>query len=212
MADEQKPGEMPTQPPAGETPTGQSTTPPPDELAAKLADAEKRIRELNRESADRRKKLEAFEQAEAERKSAEMTEAQKLQARLDKLEAEKTAAIGKANAALVRAAVIAKASPRFHDAEDVYMALKDKLTPNDAGEVEGLDEALAELEKAKPHWVKSDKPAAPKLAATAPGQNATAPGETDAERRARIYGGGGNIFSADQALKLGGGVVVTSKQ
>lgn len=60
-----------------------------DELKAKLADKEKRLKEVNHESAERRKKLEAFEKAEAERKQAEMTEVEKANAKAQAAEQEK---------------------------------------------------------------------------------------------------------------------------
>lgn len=63
--------------------------PTAEELKAKLADSQKRIKELNHESADRRKKLEAFETAEAERKTAEMSEIDKANAKAKTVEEER---------------------------------------------------------------------------------------------------------------------------
>lgn len=182
MADQTQ-GETPT-PEASETPAT-TAQPTPAELAAKLDEVQKALKAANRESADRRKKLEEFEKAEAERKQAEMTEAQKLQAKLEAIQAEKDKAIARANTALVRAAILTKAAGKFHDPEDAVGALVGKLTVNDAGEVEGVDEALKELEKVKPHWLKK---ANPQLGATNPGQNGSGAGETDAQRRRRLIG------------------------
>jgi CHAD domain-containing protein len=73
----------------GETPEATPTEAPKN---AELESALQRIKELNKENADRRKKLEAFEKSEAERKQAEMTELEKLQTKLKELQDRATAA------------------------------------------------------------------------------------------------------------------------
>lgn len=210
MADEvsQVQGETPT-PQAGETPAQAQTAANAEQLAAKLDELQKQLKAVNRESAERRKALEAFEKAEAERKAAEMTEAQKLQAKLDALTKERDAALAAANERAIRADVLVKAGALFEHPEDVYEKLKAGLTLADDGTVEGLDDALKALAKERPGWLK--KSAGAQLKASNPGANGHQPGESDAERRARIYGAGGNIFSTDFALTKGGGVVVTTK-
>lgn len=60
-----------------------------EELKAQLADSQKRIKELNHESAERRKKLDAFEKAEADRKTAEMSEMEKVNAKAKEIAEEK---------------------------------------------------------------------------------------------------------------------------
>lgn len=186
MADEtlEKPGEMPT-PKAGETQAEAQPAANAAELAAQLAEVQKQLRAVNRESAERRKALEAFEKAEAERKQSEMTEAQRLQAELETLKRERAEAQAAAQAATIRAAVMAKAGARFHDPEDVYLALQSKLKVNEAGEVEGLDDELKALAQAKPHWVKA---AAQTIRPTSPGNGQMSAGETAAERRRRLIG------------------------
>ncbi len=72
------------------------TETPTAEDYAKLQSA---LKAANKEAADRRKKLDAFEKAEADRKSAEMTDLQKAQAEADKLKSELTAARREAIAA-----------------------------------------------------------------------------------------------------------------
>jgi uncharacterized protein (UPF0216 family) len=57
-----------------------------EQLQAKLDEQKKHIARLNRESAERRKKLEEFEKAEEKRKQAEMSEAEKANARVKELE------------------------------------------------------------------------------------------------------------------------------
>ena len=58
-------------------------------LQAKLAEQQKHIKNLNKESADRRKKLDEFEKQEQDRKQAELTEVEKVKQRADQLEQEK---------------------------------------------------------------------------------------------------------------------------
>jgi len=60
-----------------------------EQLKAQLAEKDKHIKSLNKESAERRKKLEDFEKAETERKQAELTEVEKATARAKQLEDEK---------------------------------------------------------------------------------------------------------------------------
>lgn len=62
-----------------------------EQLKAQLAEQKKHIAKLNRESADRRKKLEEFEKAEEKRKQAEMSEAEKANARVKDLETQNQA-------------------------------------------------------------------------------------------------------------------------
>lgn len=183
MADEQV-GETPNPAATGEMPAKQNA----EELAAQLASAEKRIKELNAESAKHRKTAEALAKAEEERKTAEMSETDKLKAKLDAAEKAQAELLQKANARIVRAEILAKAAGRFIDPEDVVIALRDKLTVGDDGAVGGIDDALKELEKAKPHWVKK----APAMGVTNPGEANT--GETIEQRKARLFGGGGQIF------------------
>lgn len=186
MADEvqEKPGETPT-PKAGETQAEAQPAANAAELANQLAELQKQLRAVNRESAERRKALEAFEKAETERRQAEMTEAQRLQAEIETLRRERAEAQAAAQAATIRAAVTAKAAGRFHDPEDVFLALSGRLKVNEAGEVEGLDDELKALAQAKPHWVKA---AAQTIRPTTPSNGQMSAGETAAERRRRLIG------------------------
>jgi len=198
MPDELKPGEMPT-PEPGETPDKAAPAPNAAELAAQLADMQKQLKAVNRESAERRKALEAFEKAEAERKSAEMTEAQKLQAQLAALQKERDAALQTATERTIRAEVLAKAAQLFEHPEDVYEKLKAGLTVDDAGNVDGLDDALKALAKDRPAWLRRN-PAAAALKATAPGPNGQTPPAERSRQRVDVFdpafmrGKGGGVF------------------
>lgn len=206
------PGATPN-PPAGATPAAAATpptttsTPTAEELQAQLAEAQAQIRKLNKESEGRRKSLDQLEKEKAEREAAELSEAQKLQKRLAEVEAEKAKLAEQANARLVRAEVLAAASAEFAHPEDVYILVKDKVTVNDAGEIEGLKEALGELKKSRPTWLKTFKPSG--VQPTNPGDNANGNGETEAQRRARVYGGAYNPFDPAFAKDHGGGVFAT---
>lgn len=189
--------------------TNQEKPRTPAELQAELDSAQKRIKELNAESAKHRKQAEALAKADEERKTNELSETEKLKAKADKAEADKVEAINKANARLIRASVLVKATGRFIDPTDVVTALASTLELDDeTGEVKGLDEALDALAKAKPHWL--GKQAPPKLKGTNPSDGSG--GETEAQQRARVYGGGGQIFDKASAADAGGGVVFLGKQ
>ena len=165
----------------GETPTAA-------DLQAELGRTRKALADANREAAQRRKKLEGFEQAEAARKTAEMTELERVQAKL--VETEKRAAEAEAGRrdALVRAAVIAKATGlRFQDPGDALRYVDaSKATLADDGTVAGIDEQLDALAKARPYLLQPQGAVGP----TNPGRGQSA-GETDDARRRRLYGGGG---------------------
>lgn len=85
MADETKAGEMPQTP---EQPQVQAGTETVESLKAEIEALRKANKATNAENADRRKKLEAFEKAQADREQAEMTEAQKLKLALDQATSE----------------------------------------------------------------------------------------------------------------------------
>jgi hypothetical protein len=162
-----------------ETPASDS----PDVLKAELDKVRAALKDANKEAAERRKKLEAFEEAEAKRKQAEMTEAQKLQAQLE----EKT----KKLAELERAALQRQAAQKA-GLPDVFAGRLQGSTPE---EMEADAKALVEaLPKPKPQ-----------INPTNPGAGATQ-GETIEQQRARIYGSGGNPFDPNLAPKNGGGV------
>ena len=161
MTTEMQQGETPEQQPAP------SVTPEaaPVNESPEVAELKKRIKELNSESADRRKKLEAFEKTEADRKAAELSEVDRL-----KLEADR------AKAELIEARKIAIAAKH---------GLPDLLADRLKGET--LEELEADALKLKETL--------PKPAAAAANINPTNPGaqgaakETDAERRRRLFGG-----------------------
>ena len=60
----------------------------PEQLKTALADAQARIKSLNKESADRRKKLEALEKAELDKKNAELPELERAKAEQTRIASE----------------------------------------------------------------------------------------------------------------------------
>ena len=118
-----------------------------EQLKAKLAEQQKHIRALNKESAERRKKLEEFEKAEAERKQAELTEVEKATARAKALEEER-AQLAKENQTLKLQrdfeARVRDASLSFrnsHAAKDAFHALVEIL----GDETEVTEEHIKQL-------------------------------------------------------------------
>jgi len=99
---------------------------------------------------------------------------------------------------LLRTTVVAEATRQgFYDPDDAYGLLDlSRLTVKD-GKVDGIKEVLQELAKAKPYLLQEK----PRLGPTYPGRSTQATGETDAERRTRLYGAGSSPIGT-----AGGGV------
>jgi len=162
MADtdpEPKTGEKPKITPPGEKPAGDQA-PTIESLQAELEVGRATLKRVNSESAGRRKKLEAFEKAEEERKLADMTEMEKLQAELkSERDAHAAAEQGALQAKITHAVELAAMTANFHNPADAMAFLGDaKFTLDDKGEVEGVAEALAKLVKERPHLVKTPTP------------------------------------------------------
>lgn len=149
--------------PTAETPQAQT----PEQLKAELEKAQAALKAANREAAERRKRLEAFEQAEAARKQAEMTESEKLKADLEA--ARKALA---AHARTEQARLVAQ-----------KVGLPDALAARLQGETPEEMEADA---KALLEALPKAKPTAPNTGATNPGSGK--PVETLEQKRARIFG------------------------
>lgn len=123
------------------------------------------LKKANHEAAASRKKLEAFEQAEQQRKQAEMTELEKAQQRAAELEAElNTLRIKELQRKAAREA-------------NLPLDLAERLK---GATLEELQADAAELAKVLP------KKTPPGVPPTNPGAGAAGQGETDAERRKRL--------------------------
>ncbi len=170
---------------------------------AELEKARKALAETNRENAKRRKQLEAYEQAEAQRKQESMSELEKAQAALAELEKRAADAERGRKQALLEKAVIAKAGAlRFNNAEDAIRFLDpEKLEIGDDGQVIGLEDALKAIAKDRPYLLQQPG----QVGATNPGRGQVE-GETDAQKRARLWGVG-----ASDPLRVNGGVIWPNK-
>jgi len=182
MADtdpEPKTGEKPKITPPGEKPAGDQA-PTIESLQAELEVGRATLKRVNSESAGRRKKLEAFEKAEEERKLADMTEMEKLQAELkSERDAHAAAEQGALQAKITHAVELAAMKANFHNPADAMAFLGDaEFTLDDKGKVAGVAEALAKLVKERPHLVKTPTPNDP----DARKRSATGKKATDADR------------------------------
>lgn len=135
--------------------TQPTPTPTPEELRAELDRARTALKKANSEAADRRKKLDAFEKAEADKRAAELSEADRLKAERDSLNATLTAAQTELRTARVTHVVELEAlALGFHDADDALRPeVLEAVTIDDAGKVDraSAKKALKALLEAKPH-------------------------------------------------------------
>jgi len=172
-------------------------------LQAELESANKRIAELNKESAKHRKQAEEYQAAKQAEEDSKKSETEKLADKIAALTKQNEDTVQKANAKLIKAEILSKAS-KFIDADAVIALIdKSKLVVKEDGSVDGVDTALDELAKAKPHLLKTAQGSP--LGATNPGAGAT--NETAEQKRARIFGTNLSPFDQSFVLKQGGGVV-----
>jgi hypothetical protein len=183
--------------PETETVEGSTTTEPTPEagesLEARIARMEAALKKANHEAAKYRKQAETFEQAEAKRKEAELSEMEKLQKRLAETEAE------------ANRLKLESLQRQAAEKAGIPLALAERLKGATLEELEADALALAET------LPKSTK-TPPTVAATNPGANADGKGETDAQRRARMYGSPANVFEPKSAEQHGGGVIFKTKE
>lgn len=201
MADETKPemGAVAEATPAAQPETG--------DLRAELERVRIALAEANKEAATRRKKLEAYEKAEAERKQAEMTEIERAQAAVKEMQQRVEAAQQERNGVILRSAIIAEASRLgFLDPQDAQRMLDADAVTIEAGQVQGVEAALKTLAEAKPYLLRQDPSKGPAFTPTNPGQGGATTGETNAARRLRLFGGGAD------ALRANGAGVIPVKQ
>ena len=193
------PGETPAVPAEPEV---QQPTETVEELRARLAKAEAGLKDVNRESAARRKELEALRAEKTAKEEAEKTEAQKLTDAKTKAEAERDAANARVQDFALRNAVTIQASKlQFTDPGDALAFLdKSALTIKEDGSVEGLEAALQALAKAKPYLLTT---ATRGLAGVQPGHGSQSDRSTETpdQRRQRIATGGSEMAN------LGGGYI-----
>ena len=224
MSDEPK-AEGSQEPPTPPQPQAGHPAPDPTPQAGARLDADALQRELKeardeaakyrtarKQQADELKalqeKLAALEAASLTEQEKKDKEYQRAQQKAAELEA-KLAETAKRNQELqARTLVQAAAVPLgIVDPETVYLLLREqgKLEPDEAGALDAkrVTEALRDLLKAKPYLLGTPTTSAANPAKTDPSVQQ----ETVEARRARLIGGGDNIFDAERARKRGGGVV-----
>jgi hypothetical protein len=142
------PGETPA--PTAAPATGSAVT--VESLQAQIAELTRHQKELNNENAERRRKLDAYEKAEDERKQAAMSELEKERDKAQKAEKQRDEALKVANDRVIRASVIAEATKHgVAHPEDAYALLPDSMktaTVKDDGTVDGLAEAVKAIVEA----------------------------------------------------------------
>jgi soluble cytochrome b562 len=128
-----------------------------DALKAELTEIRKALKKANAEAAERRKALEAYETAEKQRKEAEMSEVEKAQKQAAEIKAAYEALQTQLQTEKRRGAVtLAATAANFHNPADAFAFLADDaVTITDDGKVEGVDEAIEALKKARPYLVKA---------------------------------------------------------
>lgn len=179
------------------------------------------VAELRAENAKRRReqraleqRIEAYEKAEQERKDAELTAEEKLAKREQELKEREAALIAQARDTSLRAQVVALAGDLRIVDPDAVMALLDRgsVEWDESGQPSNVRELAEALLEAKPYLKGQEAaPAPPGKPAPAEGnppgrQSAQGSGETDAQRRARLYGSGAGIWADPE--QQGGGVVM----
>lgn len=145
----------------------------PEQIQTELERTRLALKAANQEAASRRKKLEAFEEAEKKKADAEKSELEKAQAKAAQLEKDLANQREASQKQTIRHTVeMAAAKMEFYDPADaVALADLSGVEIDDDGKVKGVDEALKALAKAKPHLIKTEQPGGGK------------PPKTDAEKR-----------------------------
>jgi hypothetical protein len=190
----------PVEPQEGTT-EGQEPTDEKQTLGAEALQAE--LSRARREAAKYRTDLRKLQEAQEATKLAEMTELEKLQATVAKLEARAQEAETNAKRMVVRtqATIAATRAGVRPDALDIVTALLDidTLEVGEDGSVEGLEDAIQAIAKERPFLTASDTKN--KISPTNPAEGAV--GETRAQKLDRLmYGHKNTMFGGP-----GGGVI-----
>lgn len=206
--------EVPTNPDG--TPTPAPTTPP---AATPPAQPEKTFtqEDINRILAEEKRKhkaqyadydqLKAAADELAKIKESQLSETEKLQKELERVKAAAQQAETIAKETRVKSALIAAAAKlNFNDPADAYQLVnRAAIEFDDAGEPKNADALVKELAESRKYLIKSTNPA---LATFNPAGGGNGVTETDAQKRARLYSGGGQqFFDPARAAQQGGGLV-----
>lgn len=190
-------------------PTSPAATPPATEKTFTQAELEKQIGERLAREREKYKdygQLKAAADELAKIKESQLSEQEKLQKRLAELETARDEAEMRARETLIKAAIVTEAARlNFNDPEDAYRLMELKALEIADGRVVGVAEAVKALAESRKYLIKSaGKPLEPFDPAATGGQLK----ETDAQRRARLFSGGGQqFFDTEAATRAGGGVI-----
>ncbi len=160
-----------------------------EELQTELEKVQKALKDANHESADRRKKLEAFEGEETkrkldeeQRKLAEMSDLQKAQKAIEDLKVERDQIKQQRLQDQIESEIKDMArSLKFRDPLDALRMIdRSKIVTGDDGKITGAKELLEDLAKAKPYLLDSGDPSitpkgTPKPKSKQPGQPSEQP-------------------------------------
>jgi len=166
---------------------GATNEPTREQVQAELERTQSALKEANSESAKRRKRLDELEKAETERQQAQLSETEKLTKERDryKTELEKAqsdAAERTKRHAVEMAAKDAKFAKPAHYVHALIAAAGLKIEIGEDGTVNGIDEAIKQLQKEMPELF--ERPADPppnKPKGTPPAQNARQTGANAAK-------------------------------
>lgn len=173
----------------GETPEPAQNNQPEslDSLKQQMADMAAALKKANKEAAKYRHQASQFEDAEQKRKEAEMSEMEKLQAKLAQAESE------------LQRVTLDRLKQRIATEMGLPAALASRLQGADEDELKADAEALL---KTLPKQQQ-----APQIKPTNPGANAQDAKPTDKQRLSGIYGGRTQVFDPVRAAQHGGGVI-----
>ena len=136
-----------------------AATPEQIEPSKELADMRAALKKANAEAASSRKRLEALDKAEADRKSAEMTDLQKAQDTIKTLEAERDEIRKQSEQTAIKAAIESEARKlNWARPEVAYKLIEDfSAIEFNAGKVSGVEAVLKSLTKDYPEQIKRDE-------------------------------------------------------
>lgn len=142
--------------PDGNQETTVKKMPTVEELLAERERMAAALKDANKESADRRKRLEALESAEKARAEAAMSETEKAAAKAKELEAQLNATVAELTETKISTAIEREAVRLgFTDPSDAAVMIDRKAISIDGKSVTGVKEALEALAKAKPYLLRS---------------------------------------------------------